>query len=71
MIIAYTSTEEREQIIQERTLAGFWLVEEKNITEGNFLVFKNADSPPPEPSEIEILKQEIASLWYEMMMGGL
>jgi hypothetical protein len=66
--IQYHSQQERENIINEHS--SLILVEEQNISEGNFLIF--SDSPPEQivenvytnvpQSEIEAMKQSIAEL---------
>lgn len=55
--IEYTNQQEREQILEEHQ--DKYLIEEKNITEGNFLVFSTVK---PIESEIDDLKQAVAEL---------
>ena len=66
--ITYQSTEEREQIIDEQTQAGHILTCEKNISGGNYLIFNTTSELMPEPTELELLKEDNASLWYESMI---
>lgn len=47
--IEYTNQQEREQILEEHQ--DKYLIEEKNITEGNFLVFSTV-----KPIESEIVR---------------
>lgn len=63
MKFQYTTLEERELIIQNNK--DKYLISDQVIVEGNFLIF--ADDPPiiinePEPTELEILGQEVAML---------
>ena len=57
----YNNQEERNQILQEKSENGFYLLEEQNITEGNFLIFgeKPNSSTPIQPSEVNILKAQL------------
>ena len=43
--LSYGSEDEREKIFQENTANGLLLVEEQNHFNGNFLIFKEADIP--------------------------
>ena len=57
--IEYTNQQEREQILEEHQDKYLIEIEEKNITEGNFLVFSTVK---PIESEIDDLKQAVAEL---------
>lgn len=62
-IVKYETEDERESLINAFIGNGFILLGEKNITEGNFLVFGVEpeiveDAAPL--SEFELLKQELA-----------
>lgn len=54
----YGTVEERDSIIQEHS--DLFLIEEHNITEGNFLVF--ADEYPELPSPEPTLSEQVAEL---------
>lgn len=64
IIIKYTTEEEGQQIIAEKTSQGYTLIEVQNITEGNFLGFLEPNEPMPEPekTEIQILKETVDTL---------
>ncbi|EHB65277.1 hypothetical protein [Paenibacillus lactis] len=57
----YTTLEERESLIQENS--DLFLIEEHNITEGNFLVF--ADEYPELPGPEPTLSEQVAELKQE------
>lgn len=62
--IEYKTKEERENAIEEQQTLGYYLIEEQNITEGNFLIFGEQPNPtvkpePLKPSEIDLLKAQL------------
>lgn len=60
----YVDKIERDIIYDTAISEGYILMEEQNITEGNFLIFGNVDEvPKPEelkPTELELLQQKFA-----------
>lgn len=56
IIIKYTTEEEVELIIAEKTSQGYTLVEVQNITEGNFLGFLEPNETLPENAKTETQK---------------
>ena len=71
-VVEYSNLQERQNIIAENS--HLILIEEQNITEGNFLIF--SDKPIPKriiytqipAEEIEAIKQSIAEL--TIIIGG-
>jgi len=64
----YTTLAERETLIQEHS--DLFLIEEQNITEGNFLVFADEypELPDPEPTlsqQVTELNQTVGNLILE------
>lgn len=51
--VQYKTPEEREQILANNI--GLYLIEEQNITEGNFLIFSDK---PNEPIEVVVATKE-------------
>ncbi|MGE6603937.1 hypothetical protein ACQKEY_19805 [Lysinibacillus fusiformis] len=73
LTIQYYSQEEREQLIVKHS--NKFLIEERNITEGNFLVFSDTPNTNVLPvvvtkDEFDELKTSIADLWETVLMGG-
>lgn len=73
LIVQYNTQEEREQIIIKHS--NKFLIEERNIAEGNFLVF--SDKPNTELIPVNISKEDfdklnssVADLWETVLMGG-
>lgn len=75
-IIEYNDAQERQALLEANS--HLILIEEQNITEGNFLIF--SDEPLPEPKlrlvyrnipeeELESIKQSIVEL--TMILGGM
>lgn len=50
MKFEYKTTEERDEILEEQEALGHFLLEEQNITEGNFLIFGKEPNPGVEQS---------------------
>ena len=67
LALPFFSKDERDQIIQDQALVGLTLTEERNIAEGNFLVFSDGSDVEPK-TEIELLQEDNASLWYGNMV---
>lgn len=62
IIVAYDGTQdEYDRIIAEKTAEGFILTDVQNITEGNFLGFKEPSEIPAQPEKSTAL-QELADL---------
>jgi len=59
LVISYTPGEE-EEIVREKTNAGYMLVEVQNILQGNFLCFREPGWLPP--AEVVSLTEQIAIL---------
>lgn len=57
-IIKYDTEDEAEQIIADKTSAGYTLVEVQNVTEGNFLGFQPPDWIAPETEETQLQKAQ-------------
>lgn len=62
----YSTQKERENIVRSNT--DRYLIAEKNITEGNFLVYT---SVKPTEIAIEEAKNTIADLTELVLMGGM
>lgn len=71
VIREYFTNEERDEMISEQTSNGLLLIEEQNISEGNFLIFGTEDDLPippiPEPTLEEILELKIAQNTVETL----
>lgn len=69
--IQYHNEEDRAQVLSDNQ--GMILIEEQNITEGNFLLFSNEPLPIPEErivvpkARLEELEQTVSML----LMGGM
>lgn len=69
----YTSNEEKMRIITDYESRGFILVGDNGSVDGNYLEFQN----PPQPSEVDILREQVARGNVEileavsLMLGGL
>lgn len=68
IVVTYMTDEERESAILSNN--NLFLIEEKNITDGNFLLFSDV-APNEELSEIEVLKNTILELSDELSGGIL
>ncbi|MCB8816136.1 hypothetical protein [Desulfosporosinus shakirovi] len=51
----YKDIEERDNIVADLESQGFVLREEKNITEGNFLIFATIEELQPKPTQDDYL----------------
>ncbi|WFA10324.1 hypothetical protein [Tissierella sp. Yu-01] len=62
--VSYENMQDRESLYQYYKNAGYVLIEEHNITEGNFLIFDTKPNQPVEnvPSEEDILKAQNKAL---------
>lgn len=60
--IQYFVENEKKSIIEEQLALGEPLYGEANITEGNFLLFGKEEPALQPPTEIELLKQENATI---------
>jgi len=67
LVLPFISKDERDKIIKDQALVGLTLTEERNITEGNFLVFSDGSEAEPK-TEIDLLQEDNASLWYKNMV---
>ena len=56
MRIRYKTIEEKEKIISEQLKLNLILVEEMNIIDGNFLIFKALEELTPPLSDVELLQ---------------
>lgn len=72
IIIKYASEEEAHRIISEKTSEGYTLAEVQNITEGNFLGFKEPNEPENEAPLIEELNNlKIENTELKLAMADL
>ncbi|AEY64838.1 hypothetical protein [Clostridium sp. BNL1100] len=64
IIIKYTTEEEGQQIIADKTSQGYTLIEVQNITEGNFLGFlePNETLPEKDKTELQVLQETVDTL---------
>ena len=63
----YSTEEEKNLIIESQLANGFYLIEEQNISEGNFLIFgTGTESTNPEPTETQILMDFIVDVDYRV-----
>ncbi len=56
-IVEYLSLEERQQALIENN--HLILIEERNITEGNFLIFVDVLAPEKPPTTIELVSDKV------------
>ena len=70
--IEYFNEQEKQILVIETMANGEILTEETNLIEGNFLTFCALEEIPPiiipEPTELELLQEDNAGLWYESMV---
>jgi hypothetical protein len=77
-ILKYTTEEEKEAIITEKTEQGLTLVAVSNVGEGSFLGFDDRNATPPtnQPTNQEINNNQIiimdvlATMYEDMLMKG-
>jgi hypothetical protein len=64
IIIKYTTEEEGQQIIADKTSQGYTLLDVQNIDEGNFLGFlePNETLPEKDKTELQILQKTVDTL---------
>ncbi|WP_024834146.1 hypothetical protein [Ruminiclostridium josui] len=69
IIIKYTTEEEGQQIIAEKTSQGYTLIEVQNITEGNFLGFLESNETLPENDKTE--NQKLQDMIDTLIMDNI